>query len=76
MEDIKKDTKQDNTVYLEFVKAYANLTYIKNLIRDKAEVENGQVKIKSLFFTDELLNLIKYTDKEFYNELKQQGAEQ
>lgn len=73
MEDTKKDTKQDGTAYLEFVKAYANLTYIKNLIRDKAEVENGQVKIKSLFFTDELINLIKYTDKEFYNELKQQG---
>jgi len=70
-----EETKNETNSYLEFVKAYMVLSYIRNLIRDKSIIEDGEVKIKSLYFTDELINLIKYTDKEFYNEL-QQKAEQ
>jgi hypothetical protein len=44
---------------------------IKNYIKDKiSKDENGELK-GDLFFTEDLLKLIKYIDKEFYNELQQ-----
>lgn len=73
MEESKKDTSVD----AELMKAYINLTYIKNLIEDNVEIKEGELNIKNYYsFSEDLIKLIKYTDTEFYNNLKkQQGAD-
>ena len=57
-------------IYIKIYDTQIKLNAIKNLIKDSTTVENGTVKISNIFFTDNLINLIKYTDEEFYNELK------
>ena len=82
MEDVKISFES----YMLLYRSFMELNSIKELIRDNIECENSKLfaedkvvseisrlRINNLFFTEELLKLIKYTDKEFYNELEQQG---
>lgn len=71
------ESKKDTGMWAELMKAYINLTYIKNLIEDSVEIKEGELSIKNYYsFSEDLIKLIKYTDTEFYNNLKKQlGAD-
>ena len=62
--------------YVRIYDTFKELEAIKELIKDNVIYENNELKCKSILsFAEDLLKLIKYTDTEFYNKLKQQGAE-
>jgi basic membrane lipoprotein Med (substrate-binding protein (PBP1-ABC) superfamily) len=76
MEKKKQETNYIDT-YINIYNTFKELEAIKELIKDNIEQGKNDLIFKNSFsFTEDLLKLIKYTDTEFYNELKQQGAEQ
>lgn len=49
---------------------------LKNVIKENIVInDNGEIDT-TLYLSDEIIKTIKYIDIKFYNELKQQGAEQ
>lgn len=64
------ENQNQEKVSIDTYKIFMRLNVIKNLIKDSITVENDEVRISSVFFNDNLIKLIKYTDEEFYNELK------
>jgi hypothetical protein len=49
---------------------------LKRFIKENIKIDTEEKVETKLFLADDLANLIKYIDIKFYNELKQQGAEQ
>jgi hypothetical protein len=49
---------------------------LKNFIKENIKINEEEKVETKLFLADDLANLIKYIDIKFYNELKQQRAEQ
>lgn len=72
MEDEKvKYVKINYEEYLKIYEQIVELRTIKNFIKHNVEKnENENLKI-DYYFGEHLLNLIKYIDTEFYNELQQ-----
>ena len=78
MGEIKEETKT-NEGYMLIYDAFKELQIIKKIIREHTTYKDNEtgVTFKNHYaFGEDLIKVIKYIDGEFYNELKQQGAEQ
>lgn len=65
--------------YSSLVEVYDEITkfkILKNVIKDNIEIDERGNATAYYNLADELIKVIKYTDEKFYNEIKQQKAEQ
>lgn len=72
----QEKTSQDNSsVLLDLFEQMKELQIIKNFIRENTIVNKDRKVETGLFFGSELLNLIKYIDKDFYQELQRKAKQ-
>ena len=65
-----EDKKMDYKAYVELYEEILKLRTIKKFIKHNVEKDDKGLKT-DYYFGENLLNLIKYIDTEFYNELQQ-----
>ena len=72
---MEETNKENSSVYFELYDKIMKFNILKGFIKENIKIKKDGIIKTNVFFDEELVKLIKYTDKEFYNEL-QQRAEQ
>ena len=67
------ENKLEIKQYIELYDELTKYKILKNFIKENIKIDDKGKVETNFYIADDLVKLIKYIDKNFYNELEQQG---